>query len=158
MDNALFCTAGFIVGILVGYVVFFALTLEIRKDIQKLKFFYRLLVRWMLIKVNDKEIYSFFYERHMKKIIIYGMKELGEILYADLKHADLDIVQIIDRDADKMYVDADMHVSYPDDLLENADVIVVTAVTEFDSIKDNLSKKTKTSIVSLSQITGSFDV
>lgn len=118
--------------------------------------FYKVLVKWLMIRQFNYSIDSFFADRGMDRVVIYGMKELGELLYRDLKNSKIHIVQLVDKDADRMYADADMKLYNPDSLTTDADVIVVTAVSEYAKIRDELRDKTTVPIISLSQVTGSF--
>ncbi len=147
---------GFILALALSCFFFWYISYREKKELSKMKSFYKVLVKWLMIKQRNITIDSFFSERNMKRIVIYGMKELGELLYRDLKDTEIHIVQLVDKDADKMYVDADMKLSHPDSLTTDADVIVVTAISEFGRIKEDLKEKTRIPIVSLSQVTGSY--
>ena len=78
------------------------------------------------------------------------MSYAGETLIEELKETEIEIAYGIDKKADSLYSDID--VFSMEDLLEEVDVIVVTAITFYDEIEEKLSEKVKCPIVSLEDI------
>lgn len=106
--------------------------------------------QWLRIRQEGKTLVEYFEKNDYKTVAIYGMKELGERLYDELKGTGIEVRYIIDKNADSIYADVD--VVTPDDDLEPVDVIVVTAIYYFDEIEENLSEKVDYPIVSLEDI------
>lgn len=119
---------------------------QLRKD----KEFYEVLVEWLNVRQNDKNLIDFFVKRRYTSVAVYGMKELGELLCSELSGSGIDIKYVIDRNADAIWTDAT--VFRPDDDLPEVDVIVVTAITSFETIKEYLERKVKCPIVSLEDV------
>ena len=117
---------------------------------QKMTEFYRLLIEWLRIKQEGKTLASFFRQNDYKTIAIYGMKELGERLYAELKDSEIQVKYIIDKNADTIYADID--VVEPENILEDVDVIVVTAIHYFDEIEMMLGEKVDYPVISLEDV------
>lgn len=117
---------------------------------QKMTEFYRLLIEWLRIKQEGESLVPFFVQNGYKTVAIYGMKELGERLYDELKDSEIEVKYIIDKNADTIYADVD--VVDPEDTLEDVDVIVVTAIHYFDEIEENLSGKVDYPVISLEDI------
>lgn len=64
----------------------------------KLEEYYKLLNKWLSIKINCKEISEYFKIRKMYKTAIYGLGELGKRLYDDLiNNKSIDIKYFIDN-------------------------------------------------------------
>lgn len=120
----------------------------------KMSAFYHVLVQWLAIKQEGKSLASFFIENDYKTIAIYGMKELGERLFDELKDSGVEVKYIIDKNADAMYADVD--IITPDEFLEEVDAIVVTAIHYFGEIEEMLEEKVDYPILSLADIV--FDV
>lgn len=78
------------------------------------------------------------------------MKELGERLYAELKDSEIQVKYIIDKNADTIYADID--VVEPENILEDVDVIVVTAIHYFDEIEMMLGEKVDYPVISLEDV------
>ena len=78
------------------------------------------------------------------------MSYAGETLINELKGTNVSVAYGIDKKADSIYADVDV-VSIDDDLAP-VDVIVVTAITFFDEIEENLSEKLDCPIISLEDI------
>lgn len=106
--------------------------------------------QWVKVKQEGKNLSSYFDENGYKKIAIYGMSYAGETLIDELKDTNIEIAYGIDKRADLLYADIDI-VSI-DDLEDDVDVIVVTAITFFDEIESVLSSKVDCPIVSLEDI------
>ena len=123
-----------------------------RKDdgLKKVHELYMAFDQWLGIRQEGKTLVEYFHQQNFKTIAIYGMKELGEHLYEELKDSDITVKYIIDKNADCIYSDVD--VITPDDDLEQVDVIVVTAIYYFDEIEEMLSQKVDYPIISLEDI------
>ena len=117
---------------------------------QKMTEFYRLLVEWLRIRQEGKSLVPFFTQNSYKTVAIYGMKELGERLYDELKDSEIEVKYVIDKNADTIYADVD--VIEPEDTLEDVDVIVVTAIHYFDEIEEALWAKVDYPVISLEDV------
>ncbi len=106
--------------------------------------------QWVKVKQEGKNLASYFEKNGYQKIAIYGMSYAGETLINELKGSDVIIAYGIDKNADSIYADVDL-VSMNDDL-ETVDVVVVTAITFFDEIEEQLSEKMDCPILSLEDI------
>ena len=106
--------------------------------------------QWVKVKQEGKNLSSYFEKNGYRKIAIYGMSYAGETLLEELKNSEITVSYGIDKNSDAIYADVDI-VSM-DDELGDVDAIVVTAITYFDEIADELSKKISCPIVSLDTI------
>lgn len=120
------------------------------KALAKVHELYMLFDQWVQVKQEDKSLVEYFRKNEYRTIAIYGMKELGERLYDELKNSDIKVSYVIDKNADKIY--ADVNVVTPDEELDPVDVIVVTAVYYFNEIEEVLNKKVNYPIVSLEDV------
>lgn len=106
--------------------------------------------RWVRVKQAGKNLSEYFEINSYKKIAIYGMSYAGETLVNELEGTKTKVAYGIDRNADTIYSDLDI-VSMEDNLAE-VDAIVVTAITYFDEIEEQLSQKVDCPILSLEDI------
>lgn len=109
-----------------------------------------LMNQWMKTKQEGKSILSYFTKNGYRTIAIYGMSYVGETLLEELKGAEIEIAYAIDKGA--AGISKDIDIVSPEECLGDVDVIVVTAITYFDEIKDNLKERVKCPIVSLEDI------
>lgn len=116
----------------------------------KMKAFYFLQNQWLCNLQEGKTLADYFKRNDYHTVAIYGMKELGERLYDELKDSGIVVKYAIDKNAEGLYTDLD--VVTPEEELEEVDVIVVTAVSYFDEIEEMLCEKTDCPIVSLEDI------
>lgn len=73
-----------------------------------------------------------------------------ERLLDELKDCGVEVKYAVDKNADSIYADLDVHL--PDEELPKVDVVVVTAVYFFDEIYNNLMDKVSCPIVSLEDV------
>ncbi len=106
--------------------------------------------QWVKVKQEGKNLASYLEKNGYQKIAIYGMSYAGETLINELKDSSVTIAYGIDKNADSIYADVDI-VSM-DDNLETVDAVVVTAITFFDEIEEQLSAKMDCPILSLEDI------
>ena len=106
--------------------------------------------QWVAVKQEGKNLALYFEKNEYKKIAIYGMSYAGETLMDELKDTGVIVAYAIDKNADSIYADVD--VMSMDDELESVDAVVVTAITFFDEIEENLSEKMDCPIISLEDI------
>lgn len=118
--------------------------------VDKFKSYYNMLNQWLIIKQEGGSLQDYFEKNNYNRIAIYGMGEMGNRLYDELKNSNITLAYAIDKDADSIY--ADLKVVSKEDELQEVDVIVVTATFAFDEIKEELEKKTNIPIISLEDI------
>ncbi len=106
--------------------------------------------QWVKIKQEGKNLASYFEKNSYNKIAIYGMSYAGETLIDELKGSGVTVAYAIDKNADSLYADVDI-VSTDDDF-EQVDAVVVTAITFFDEIEEQLSEKMDCPIISLEDV------
>lgn len=111
---------------------------------------YKMMTQWVKAKQQGKSLASYFEENDYKKVAIYGMSYAGEALVEELKDSDIQIAYGIDKNANAIYTDMDV-VTMDDDLKE-VDAVVVTAITFFDEIEEELCMKIDCPIISLEDI------
>lgn len=123
---------------------------EKNDNIEKMKEFYGLLVQWVKNDQNAKRIANYFTEKGYKTAAIYGIKEIGELLYSALEGTDITVKYIIDKS--EKPDNFPVPVVLPDGELEAVDVIVVTAIHYYDDIEELLEKRVPYDIISVEDI------
>ena len=109
-----------------------------------------LTVQWIKVKQQGKNVSDFLKEEGYENIAIYGMSYIGERLIDELKNTDINVVYGIDRNIN--FISSSIDLVSINDNLKAVDAIVVTAVTFFDEIYEELSKKIDCPIISLEDI------
>lgn len=120
------------------------------KKVDKFNGYYNLLNRWLSLKQEGKSIDKYFIDNKIKKIAIYGMGEIGARLYYELKDSDIELSYAIDSNSLAAY--SELEVYNLEDKLPDTELIVVTAIFDFDEIESKLSEITNIKIVSLEDI------
>ncbi len=159
--NIIFITSiGAIVSFISGVISVSILTRNILQQkeykIDKFKGYYYLLNHWLTLKQNEKFLETYFKDRGYNSIAIYGMGELGNHFYEEMKNTDIEIKYAIDKNAST--TDVDIEIINLEDELPKVDVIVVTATFAFDEIYKNISTITDIPVVSLDDIVYGVDI
>lgn len=118
--------------------------------VDKFKGYYNMLNQWLCIKQEGKSLDVYFKENGYKTVAIYGMGEMGNRLYDELKNTEIEVKYAIDKNAACTY--SELQVLELEDELPEADVIVVTATFAFEEIEEELSGKVTMPIVSLENV------
>lgn len=106
--------------------------------------------QWVKVKQEGVNLSEYFEKNGYKRIAVYGMSYAGETLMDELKGTDVEVVYGIDRKADSLY--ADVEIKSMDDELGEVDAVVVTAITFFSAIEEELGRKLNCPIISLEDI------
>ena len=121
------------------------------EKVDKFKGYYNMLNQWLLLKQEGKSLEKYFAENGYKTIAIYGMGEMGNRLYDELKNSSVvEIKYAIDKNAAGTY--SELEVFDPDDEMTEVDAVIVTAIFAFDEIEDELSEKIQCPIISLEDV------
>ncbi len=121
-----------------------------QESLIKMSEFYNILVTWLEVKQQGKSLEQYFKRNNYKTVAIYGMKELGERLYAELKDSEIEVKYAIDKDKEKLLADIDIY--SPDEQMEPVDVIVVTAIHYFGEIEREMSQYADCPVISLEDV------
>ena len=105
---------------------------------------------WLKLHQENKNLVEFFEYNKFKSVIVYGASYLGECLIKELESNGIEVTYVIDKK--KMDTFCNKKVCGLNAPLEEADAIVVTAFTFFDSIEEELLKVTDMPIISLDEI------
>lgn len=117
------------------------------EKVDKFKGYYNMLNQWLILKQEGKNLSEYFKNNNYKTIAIYGMGEMGNRLLDELKQTSIEVKYAIDKNAGGTYTEVD--VFSVDDNLPNVDVIVISAVFDYDKIEEELSQKVDMKIISL---------
>lgn len=111
---------------------------------------YLMMNQWVKIKQEGKNLAAYFKENGYRKIAIYGMSHVGKTLINELKGTEIEVAYGIDKKINGNCTD--INIVSADEVLDNIDVVVVTAITFFDEIEDMLLSKVDCPIIALDDI------
>ena len=120
------------------------------KKVDKYKSYYDVLNQWLILKQENKSLEKYFIDNNYKTIAIYGMGEMGNRLYEELKDSSINVKYAIDKESGSVYSELD--VLDLEDALEQVDVIVVTAIFAYDKIEKDIAKVVDYKVVSLEDV------
>ncbi len=127
---------------------------EMTRDRDKLWNMFWFLSKWMNAKIAGADIEKYLIKEGYTNVAIYGMSNLGQALINDLENSSISIKYGIDKDVE-VYWDVFPIIS-PDQIekydFSGVDAVIVTAISFFEEIKVQLSKKLDCPIISLEDI------
>ena len=121
------------------------------EKVDKFKGYYNMLNQWLLLKQEGKSLEKYFTDNGYKSIAIYGMGEMGNRLYDELKNSKVvEVKYAIDKNAAATYSELD--IVDVDDEMDEVDAVVVSAIFAFDEIEEDLGAKVDCPVVSLEDV------
>lgn len=141
---------GFIGGTASSRLIFGKKVEEKSKKVDKFKNYYNVLNQWLINVHEGKKLDSYFTNNNYHKIAIYGMGELGNRTYEELKGTDIQVKYAIDKEAENSY--SELNVVSLDEAMEEVDAVVVTAIFAYDEIKEELETIFDCQILSLEDV------
>ena len=144
--------------VLVGIIVFVStVNKKLKNDIKRVQeisdkhfLLFIMMNQWVKIKQEGKNLATYLQSKEYKNIAIYGMSYVGETLVKELRNTDVHVLYGIDKNARTICTDID--VVTVDEKFAPVDVILVTAISFFDEIREELSKKVKCPVISLEDV------
>lgn len=120
-----------------------------RKSSDKYLRMFQMMSQWLRLKQEGKDIIDYFEKNNYTEIAIYGMGRIGEAVEKELLGSKVTVKYFIDQ---KACAGSDGVMVSPDDELETVDVIVVTPISSYGEIKQKLSKKINSSVISIEDV------
>ena len=119
-------------------------------EIRKTRYYLRIMAAWVDMLQHKTNLTDYLRDNGYEKIAIYGMRDLGERLYHELKLGGIEPVCVIDR-GDVPY--GELPIYKPQDELPELDLIIVTAEYYLEDIRKDLSKH-NVEVVGISAVIG----
>ena len=139
----------FVVGIIITFIVAFALGFFVSKNIMQSELvktkrylnnawqYQYFLINLSKLRIRGVNVSDFVRNNNYKKVAIYGLSFLAEVVYEDLRHDDIDVVCFIDRNKEGDY--DGVRIVKPDESAE-ADLIIVCVAFGMPQIRHSLEK------------------
>ena len=108
--------------------------------------------QWLIIKQEGKSVDAYFKENNYKKIAIYGMGYAGRRLLDDLKGTGIEVVYTVDRKMSNVSAETELISKEEIPWKPQVDIIVVTAITFFSDIEEELCDMVDCPIISMEDI------
>lgn len=112
---------------------------------------FQVLKVWLQVKQAGRSLETYLKQKGIEKIAIYGMSDIGQLLYQELKDSEIETAYGIDKNSKSVHME-DIRVAGLDETLEPVDAIIVTAVYFYPEIRKELLSKTEAAILSLEDV------
>ena len=112
----------------------------------------QLFKRWMLDNYQNHSPSAFLRRNNFLSVAIYGYGALGQVLYESLRKERIEIVYVVESKRER-WAETEATVFFlPDAELPGADAMIVTPITSFDEVYDNMRNKVSCPIFSLEDL------
>lgn len=128
-----------------------------KKTSEKNLYYYNAAAQWVINKQEGKSMVKYLNSKGIKKIAIYGMGSMEELLYNELKNTEIEIEYFIDGNASNYEFMFDVIGINEIEKQKNVDAIIVTPIFDFLEIADKLKKVINCEIISLEEIIYSLE-
>lgn len=115
--------------------------------------YYYLLNKWIELKQKNINIAQYFKEKNYRDIAIYGMGKIGVHLLEELKGADINVKYIIDQKNNPLNLVINKSINKKIE----ADVVIITPIFAYDSIKNQFENYCSCPIVSIEEVIFGFN-
>lgn len=136
-----------LIGLLYIFKKIFPVVVTKQRNIEKYREMFLTMIDWIKQRQRGKNISNFLRKNAYHSIAIYGLADIGQILIEELKNQ-VEIKYGIDRN--------DIQAEYPvyklEDNLPEVDMIIVTALYDFDEIEEKLKRKLNCPVYSIEDI------
>lgn len=116
---------------------------------------FKMMNDWVRLKQDGKNLADYFIKNDYKTIAIYGMSYAGQTLVNELKGTNIEVKYGIDKSVESRYLDIEVYKL--EDAIEQVDAIVVTPITFFREIEDELGAIFDCPIISLEDVLYEID-
>lgn len=106
--------------------------------------------QWIILKHKNVHFAEYFDKYQYQSIAIYGMSFVGQRLMDELKDSSVEIRYVVDKNAS--YVHSDLQVFRPEDDLPPVDAIIITPLTFYKEIKEQLEHKVNCPLISIEDL------
>lgn len=115
---------------------------------KKMDHYFNLMNLWLDRKIRGQSVIDSLKLKGYHEIAIYGMSKMGKCLYEELSKSGCKIVFVTDQKEMNAY---DCYIS-PNSELPNVDVMIVTVISEYLKIKEEMHKRVNCPIISLEEL------
>lgn len=157
MKKGVYAVVGSLIGVIGGVAIVGKFMQNVINDkgkkIDKFKSYYNMLNQWLCVKQESRNLAEYFKEKNYNKIAVYGLGEMGGRLIDELNDTEIEVVYGIDKETDNVFCDIKAYsLDDIDEIADQVDVIIVTAVFAYDEIAEKLREKIDCDIISLEDV------
>ena len=120
----------------------------IEEQLKKRNIYYKMLCMWFWAESHGRSVSRYLFDCGYRQVAIYGMAEIGELLYYELIKAELEIPFVIDQN---MSILCECPIISPECDIPRADLIIVTPEYYIEEITEMLRRKTDVPVMSIQQ-------
>lgn len=106
--------------------------------------------QWMDNRERGVSVESVILKNGFRHVALYGFGVLGKRLYKELKNSSIKVDYIVDRK--KAGQGDEMLILSPDDDLKKTELMIITAIGDYISVREMMKKKLDCPIVSLEDV------
>ncbi|WP_300809009.1 hypothetical protein [uncultured Acetatifactor sp.] len=106
--------------------------------------------RWFMLCQRNMQLFNYLQKRRIQTIAIYGMGEIGEMLFQNLKNSPVKVLYGIDQRAEQLH--SDVPILRLEQIHDEIDMIIITAKVDYQSIRNSLMQYVQCDVMTLDDI------
>ena len=123
------------------------------KELEKYREYYNAVLQWLVLKQNNIKIDDFLYSCNYKKIVIYGMGDMGNCFYMEIRNSKkVKFLYAIDQGFPKLYFDIPCYKLSELCDKEVPDLVVIMLPNLYNEIRVDVKKIVKCDTISITEL------
>jgi len=122
----------------------------VKERLNKFTRYFTALNHWLELKIQNKNISTYFADNNFDKVAIYGFGEIGKRLWEELSYnSEIEVLYAIDK---RIKIHPTLRIYSLEDELPEVDVIVVSVNYTFEEVRQMLEKKANAMVISIDEV------
>ena len=123
---------------------------QLEREKTKSEYKTALLIKWMYLYHYGMTIKDWLDDTDKKTVAVYGMGDLGQLLYYELTDKNVEVLYTVDQNYE--YKNSEIQIYPLKDGLEHVDVVIVTLLKPDKGLLKEVHKKTNSSVITLESV------
>lgn len=111
---------------------------------------FMLLKQWIYLYQYDHKVYHWLKKNGIKTVAIYGMSDIGQLLYYDLSGNKIDVKYVMDKNYE--YMNSEVPIYPLENSLERVDIVIVTVIGANENLLKSIKQNTGSEVITLEEI------
>lgn len=122
---------------------------QIKTNLRKTNNNLSIIIDWLELKQEGIRLDRWLLDNSINRVAIYGFGVLGKALYQELRHSEIKVECIIDKNKSNIKTDINM---VDIDNIPSVDAVIISVVNAYDEIENELISRFNGAIVSIEDI------
>lgn len=127
--------------------------LEYKKSLKRMQKLYAVANHWLSLEICHRDFMKLLLNKKYKKIVIYGIGELGKRLIEKIEvNENVDVLYGIDRNADDIQTIIPVYCLEEVPLINSPDAVILTTYCENKTLSNKLQEKFQCPVINIEEL------